>query len=223
MWSSKSKLLGASLALSSAFVCVGIALANSSDWSVATDNEFTNVPAGSRSFTYVTAAESPSGRGAHRLTVRMPHHHQPSDRAVVTIERSLSTVGEGDHVTLTYSGDPSETDVSPPPTVAVYVHCVFEDQANNERKKDWQELGIADVQPTTHVTTLRAKIKGSGCVDTVDLGVSREIDGVRIQLRGADRRRDHKRRIAYLYEFKFYDPQTGENNPAVWDDFTKER
>jgi hypothetical protein len=214
---------GAGVGLFLALLWIAPAWAGAGDWSVSPDKDVTNVPGGSRSFRYLHPVESPSGRSTHRLTVRMPHHEAPAGRALVTIERSFTNVAEGDHVKLTYSGDSTEVDASPAPTLAIYVHCVFEDQADGEKKKAWVRLGTADVQPTTHVNTLRATIKGKGCVDTVDLGVSREIDGARIQLRGADEKADHQRRAAYLYEFKLYDPGQGENNPTLWDDFTKEK
>jgi hypothetical protein len=196
------------------------AWAGPADWSVTADKEFTNVPAGSHGFQDLVARDSPSNRGTHRLTVRMPKRNQPSTRAVVTIERSFTSVKEGDHVTLSFSGDPNEVHAKPPPEVAVYVHCTFEDEAGEEKKKAWVRLEIADVEPTTHVHTLHGVVKGSGCADTVDLGVSREIDGARIQLRGAVDKHDHRRRTVYLYEFKLFET-TGENNPAIWDDFTK--
>jgi hypothetical protein len=217
-----AKLLGgAGLGLFLALLWVAPAGAGPGDWSVSSDKEVTNVPDKSRSFRYLHPVESPSGRGTHQLIVRMPHHQAPTGRALVTIERSFTSVAEGDHVTLTYSGDSSEVDATPAPTLAIYVHCVFEDQADGEKKKAWVRVGIAEVPPAPHIQALRATIKGKGCVDTVDLGVSREIDGARIQLLGADEKSDHQRRAAYLYEFKLYDPGQGENNPTLSDDFTK--
>jgi hypothetical protein len=214
---------GGGLGLVLAALWVASAWASSGDWSVSTDKEATNVPAGSRSFTFLHPVASPSNRSTHRLIVRMPHHQAPAGHALVTVERSFKNVAEGDHVTLTYSGDSTEVDARPAPALAIYVHCVFEDQTDNEKKKAWVRVAIADVEPTTHIHALHGTIKGKGCVDTVDLGVSREIDGARIQLRGANDKSDHQRRVAYLYEFKLYDPGEGENNPTLWDDFTKEK
>jgi hypothetical protein len=198
--------------------------AGPADWSVvSTDKEATNVPARARSFNYLFPHQSPSHRGTHRLTVRMPLHEAPSGRALVTIERSITEAEEGDHVVLTYIGDSSDVDATPPPTVAVFVHCVFEDEGGEEKEKAWVRVGIANVNPNTDTQTLRAKIKGKGCNLKVALGETREIDGVRIQLRGADEKADHQQRSVYLYEFKLYDPGQGENSPRISDDFTKQK
>jgi hypothetical protein len=212
-------------------ICLGLlwsatAEASPRDWKlVTTDEKATNVPAGSRSYGYRAKSENPIGKGAHRLTVRMPLHNAPSGVAGVSIERSIETAEEGDHVEVTFAGDPSDAveGDEPPAKIAVFVHCVFEDEEGHEKEPAWVLVGTRNVKPNTDQNQfLKAPIRGAGCAAKVKLKENREIDGARIQLRGADDTDDHRRRTAYLISFKLFDPGQGENSPRISDNFTNE-
>jgi hypothetical protein len=185
----------------------------------------TNVPAGSRKYGYLgpLADGNPYNKGVHRLTVRMPLFNAPKV-AAVAIERQITTAKEGDHVELTFGGDPSDAvhGDEPPAKIAVFVHCVFEDEEGHERAPAWVKLGEMKVTPHTNSNQkLDKPISGAGCSKTVKLNENREIDGARIQLRGADDTDDHRRRAVYLVTFKLFDPGQGENAATVEDDFTR--
>jgi hypothetical protein len=178
---------------------VGPAGALSSSWGWA-DN-FTDVSAAGRTFTYRTPSVETGMKSAHELSARRDKGDTSKGRAEAAVKTRFAAVS-ADHARVTYFGRDAEAGYDTPATLKLYVHC------RGELDADWVLLGRTDVAPNTNDAVFRRSITVEDC-DTLT------VDGMMLQVLTGERG-DRRLRTVFLKA-----AEVRQGGAAVWsEDFT---